>query len=100
MNNMQNIVNSFLEKKIDSNYGKGFFKISKNWNKIVGSELATQSKPARISFISGGNSGILYIKVKSGSISLNIFYSKKKIIDEIAFFFGYAAIKELKTILE
>lgn len=100
MSDLFNILNPILEKQIDRNCGKGFFKIVRNWRSIVGHDLANLSIPQKISFPSHSNSGILYISVKSGSVSMNIFYNKQKIMSELAVFFGYRAINELKTILQ
>lgn len=100
INELSNLLTGLLTKQIDRNCGKGFFKIVKNWSQIVGEDLAKMSQPQHIGFSSGRSSGVLYIKVQSGSIGLNIFYNKEKIINEIAIFFGYRAIKELKTIIK
>lgn len=79
----------------------GFVEISllKNWNSIVGANLAQNCLPERIEYKKGerGN-GTLILNVSSGAFALEISHLSSIIVEKINTYFGYAAVRNIKII--
>ena len=79
----------------------GFVEISllKNWNSIVGENLAQNCLPERIEYKKGerGN-GTLILSVSSGAFALEISHLSSIIVEKINTYFGYAAVRNIKII--
>ena len=84
-------------KKIIKKKGHIFSETLNNWKYIVGSELFQICYPK--SFKNSNKFGVstLQIMVKRGH-EIDLEYSKKKIMDRMNSFFGYAVIENLKLI--
>ena len=84
-------------KKVIYKKGHIFSETLNNWKYIVGEDLFKVCFPK--SFKNSNSFGIstLIIMVKHGH-EIDLEYSKKKIIDRINVFFGYAVVKKLKFI--
>ena len=84
-------------KKIIKKKGHIFSETLNNWKHIVGSELFQICYPK--SFKNSNKFGVstLQIMVKRGH-EIDLEYSKKKIMDRMNSFFGYAVIENLKLI--
>ena len=72
--------------------------VIKNWNEIVGDDIAKNCWPIKIFFSDGNNSnGKIAIKVKRGW-SLEIEYKNQEIIEKLNQYFGYKAISKINII--
>lgn len=80
---------------------KGFMEIDilTNWDKIVGTDLASYCFPQKIDFKrEQKNNGILHLCVPGGAFALEIQHREKNIIDKINTYFGYNAVSSIKII--
>ena len=69
------------------------------WPAIVGSLLGTQTLPLRISFPLGERSGgILYVRVASGGLALQLQHLEPLVLQRINSHFGYAAVSRLSIV--
>jgi hypothetical protein len=84
-------------KKIIKKKGHIFSETLNNWNYIVGDDLFKICYPK--SFKNSNKFGVstLQIMVKRGH-EIDLEYSKKKIMDKMNSFFGYAVVEKLKFI--
>lgn len=70
-----------------------------NWNSIVGDDFACFSVPQSIKFPRNERAnGTLELSVPAGAFALEVQARKTVLIEKINAFFGYAAIKDIKTI--
>lgn len=80
---------------------KGFVEVDilTNWEKIVGSEMASCSIPEKIDFKKGqrGN-GVLFLNVLSGAHALELKHKERMILDKVNGYFGYMAVLSLKIV--
>lgn len=80
---------------------KGFMEIDilTNWDKIVGTDLASYSFPQKIDFRrEQKNNGILHLCVPGGAFALEIRHREKNILDKVNTYFGYNAVSGIKII--
>ncbi len=80
---------------------KGFMEIDilTNWDKIVGTDLASYSFPQKIDFKRDQkNNGILHLCVPGGAFALEIQHREKTILEKINTYFGYNAVCGLKIV--
>ena len=84
-------------KKIIKKKGHIFSETLNNWRYIAGDELFQISYPK--SFKNSNKFGVssLQVMIKRGH-EIDLEYSKKKIIDKMNSFFGYAVVEKLKLI--
>ena len=84
-------------KKIIKKKGHIFSETLNNWKYIVGNEIFQICYPK--SFKNSNKFGVstLHVMVKRGH-EIDLEYSKKKIIDKMNSFFGYAVVEKLKFI--
>ena len=84
-------------KKIIKKKGHIFSETLNNWKYIVGNEFFQICYPK--SFKNSNKFGVstLHVMVKRGH-EIDLEYSKKKIIDKMNSFFGYAVVEKLKFI--
>ncbi len=79
----------------------GFIEIDiiKNWNKIVGEDIAQNSLPQKIDFKKDSReNGTLYLMTSSGAFALEISHRQNLIVEKINTYFGYKAINQIKII--
>ena len=79
----------------------GFVEISllKNWDSIVGQDLAQNSFPERIDYKKGERGcGTLILNVSSGAFALEVSHLSPMIIKKINTYFGYLAVQNIKII--
>ncbi len=91
-------ITSMVQKLLGS-HGLTEIDILKNWEKIVGSDLAKMSVPQRIDFKKNERSdGTLFLVTSSGAFALEIGHRTNMIIEKINTYFGYKAVSKIKII--
>lgn len=98
LQDMSVVVGSFARKIL----GKKAFAeadIIRNWEYIVGEELAKLTVPLRIDFKKDDRKdGVLHIEVAGGALALELQQQSKMIKDKVNVFFGYEAINRIKIV--
>ncbi len=73
--------------------------VVREWDTIVGSELAAQTVPERIAFPPGmRNGGTLHLRVGNGVAATTLQHLEPVLIERINGYFGYAAVVRLRLI--
>jgi hypothetical protein len=73
--------------------------VVREWDAIVGPELAAQTVPERIAFPPGmRNGGTLHLRVGNGVAATTLQHLKPVLIERINGYFGYAAVVRLRLI--
>ena len=71
--------------------------IIKNWERIVGEDLAEISVPQKIDFKKGSrDEGVLTLMVVSGGFALELSQNERVIVEKINTYFGYKAVEKIK----
>jgi hypothetical protein len=90
-----------LTKSTFKKYGFINSKIIKQWEIIVGENLAKICWPEKITFEPGQTrAGTLHINVSNPAFSLEIQSYESRIIERIATFFGYKAVSRIKILVK
>lgn len=79
---------------------KGFLSgsIIKDWPVIVGNAYKDTTYPEKVTFPRGEKAGgTLYINTQSSGVSLLLEHAKVRILDSINTYYGYKALKEIRT---
>jgi len=84
-------------KKIIKKKGHTFSETLNNWKYIVGDELFQICYPRSFKNSNKFGASTLEVMVKRGH-EIDLEYSKKKIMDKMNSFFGYAVVEKLKLI--
>lgn len=73
-----------------------------NWKKIIGDDLARQTKPLRVSrnIVAKKERFTLLLAVSNASLAVEINYQQDLIIERIAVYFGYKAIHKIKIMVQ
>ncbi len=86
-----------MAKKLLGPHGLIEIDLIRNWEKIVGSELAEQTLPQKIDFKKDArDDGTLCLLVSSGAFALQINYQADIILQKVNTYFGYKAINKIK----
>ncbi len=90
-----------LPKIIDKNIKeKNFVEVSliKQWNNVVGDDIAKCCWPIKVMFSNIKNSnGVIFIKTKRGK-SMEIEFKSEEIIEKLNQYFGYKAIGKISVV--
>mgnify|MGYP001169000540 CR=1 FL=1 len=94
-------VGDSLPKIVNKNISeRSFVELSliKNWNKIIGKEIACYCWPIKMVFSNIKNTnGIIFLKTKRGK-SMEIEFKHNEIIEKLNQYFGYNAVSKISII--
>ena len=69
------------------------------WPTIVGRHLAAHTVPERIAYQGGGHdSGVLHLRVDSGSLATELQHLEPQLLERINGYFGYRSVERLRIV--
>ena len=69
------------------------------WPTIVGRHLAAHTVPERIAYQGGGrDSGVLHLRVDSGSLATELQHLEPQLLERINGYFGYRSVDRLRIV--
>jgi len=86
-----------IAKPILGMYGFVSVDILRNWEEIVGEDLAKGIRPEKLTFDKDKRTnGTLHVKSAGGAFAMLFEHQKARVIERINTFFGYPAVKNIK----